>query len=294
LIRGRSHILGVVAYGLKYYGPSRVLTGIERQAAELGYSIFLHLLHEPETDDVEDQLNNMLAHQVDGILWAIPEIGGNRAWVHAKSPDFPVPVVFVGGMGGQISLSQVGVDNRSIGRLATQHLLDTGARCIGIITGPLNWWEAQQRQRGWSEALEARGIEVEDRLVVMGDWSAKSGEQALQQLLAQTPDLDAVFASNDQMALGALFAAHRLGRRIPEDLAVVGVDNIPEAAHFWPPLTTVRQGLQEVGALAVQEVDQWIQKTKHSSRSQEMMTTKITFLQPEIIIRESSREMASS
>jgi LacI family transcriptional regulator len=294
LIRGRTHTLGVVAYGLEYFGPSRVLTGIERQADEIGYSIFLNLLHQPETSDVAHLLNNLFARQVDGIIWAIPEIGDNRSWAQAKSLDFPVPAIFVSGMTGQTSLPLVGVDNRAVGHLATEHLLAGGARRIGIITGPLKWWEAQQRQQGWRETLETHGLAVEDRLVAVGDWNARSGEQGLYQLLAQCPDLDAVFASNDQMALGVLHGAHRLGRRVPEDLSVVGVDNIPESAHFWPPLTTVRQRLREAGAQAVQELHLMIQKAKQSQHGQNGAIPNIALLQPELIVRESSRPSASS
>ncbi|HLB48343.1 MAG TPA: LacI family DNA-binding transcriptional regulator [Anaerolineales bacterium] len=294
LIRGRSHTLGVVAYGLDYFGPSRVLTGIEQQANELGYSIFLNLLHQPEMNDVDHLLDSLLARQVDGIIWAIPEIGDNRAWARAKSPELPIPIMFVSGMGGSTSLPLVGVENRAIGRLATEHLLAGGARRIGIITGPLSWWEAKERQQGWRETLEARGLTAEDWLVAMGDWTAKSGEQGLYQLLAQRPDIDGVFVSNDQMALGVLHAAHRLGRRVPDDISIIGVDNIPESAHFWPPLTTVRQRLREAGAQAVTELDQTIQKSKQSQRNWDVTFPKVALLQPELIVRESSRPSASS
>lgn len=289
LIRGRSHMLGVVAYGLKYYGPSRMITGIERRAAELGYSMFLHLIHDPETDDVEFQINSLLAHQVDGIIWAIPEIGNNRAWAHMLSKNFNVPLVFVSGMDKPTSLFTVGIDNLAIGKLATQHLIDGGARSIGIITGPLNWWEAQQRQQGWRKVLKANGMDDQEQLVTVGDWNAKSGEQAYNQLIEQEPKIDAIFASNDQMACGVLHAAHRHGRRIPEDLSIVGVDNISEAAHFWPPLTTVRQGLQEAGVMAVNHIDQLIQQSNESQNQPEVMVPAISLLQPELIIRESSR-----
>jgi LacI family transcriptional regulator len=288
LIQGRSRTLGVVAYGLDYFGPSRVITGIEQQANELGYSIFLNLLHQPETNDVDHLLNNLLARQVEGIIWAVPEIGDNRAWAHAKTPDLPVPVMFVSGMAGPITLPLVGIDNCAIGRFATEHLLAGGVRRIGIITGPLNWWEAQQRQQGWRETLEAHGLAVEDRLVAVGDWNARSGEQGLYQLLAQEPDIDAIFVSNDQMALGVLHAAHRLGRRIPQDLSIAGVDNIPESAHFWPPLTTIRQRLREAGAQAVQELDLMIQDAKSSHDGQDSVIPNIALLQPELVIRESS------
>ena len=294
LIRGHSQILGVVAYGLEYFGPSRVLTGIEHQAAEMGYSIFLNLLHEPETNDIDHLLNNLFARQVDGVIWAIPEIGHNRGWSHAQSPNFPVPVMFISGMAGPSTLPLVGVDNRAVGRLATGHLLAGGARRIGIITGPLNWWEACQRQQGWRETLEARGLAAEDRQVAVGDWDAKSGEKGLYQLLAQCPDIDAVFASNDNLALGVLHAAHRLGRRVPEDLSVVGVDNTPDAAHFWPPLTTVRQRLRESGALVVQQLDGMIQQAQLSRGGPDMAPPAVALLQPELIVRESSRPAAAS
>jgi LacI family transcriptional regulator len=292
LIQGRSHTLGVVAYGLDYFGPSRVLTGIEQKAAEMGYSIFLNLLHRPATSDVDNLLNNLIARQVDGIIWAIPEIGDNRAWSRARSPHLHVPTVLVNGMAGPTSLPLVAVDNLAIGRLATQHLLDGGAQHIGIVTGPPDWWEAEQRLLGWRAALAAHGLAAEERLVAAGDWTAKSGEQGLYQLLAQYPTIDAVFAGNDQMALGVLRAAHRLGRRIPDDLSVVGVDNTPESAHFWPSLTTVRQRLRASGALAVEEIVHLIQNSKTTRRERDGAEAKTTLLQPELILRESSRPIA--
>jgi LacI family transcriptional regulator len=287
-LKGRSRTLGVVAYGLDYFGPSRVITGIEEQANELGYSIFLNLLHHPETNDVDDLLKNLLARQVEGIIWAIPEIGNNRAWAHAKSLDLPIPVMFVNGMVGPGTLPLVGIDNCAIGRLATEHLLAGGARQIGIITGPPNWWEARQRQQGWREALEAHGLTAEARLAAAGDWSAHSGEQGLHRLLEQSPALDAVFASNDQMALGVLHAAHRLGRRVPEELSIAGVDNIPESAHFWPPLTTIRQRLREAGAQAVQQLNHMIRDEEPARPGRDDSIPNIALLQPELIVRESS------
>ncbi len=145
LTQGRSHVLGVVAYGLEYFGPSRVVSAIERQAAEMGYGISLNLILEPETDDVEHVLSSLRSRQVDGIIWAIPEVGNNRAWSRAKGAELPVPVMLVGGMVGKTNLPSIAIDNAAIGRLATEHLLAGGARHVGIVTGPLTWWEAQQR-----------------------------------------------------------------------------------------------------------------------------------------------------
>jgi len=289
LTQGRSHTLGVVAYGLDYFGPSRVLTGIDQQAAEMGYSISLNLIHVPETDDVDRLLNNLVSRQVDGIIWAIPQVGNNRAWSRTVGPDFAVPVVLVGGMDDQTALPSIAIDNRAIGRTATEHLLAGGARRVGIITGPLTWWEAQQRELGWREALAAHGLVAEDRLIAVGDWTANSGEDGLDTLLEREPELDAVFASNDQMALGVLHGAHRLGRRIPEDLSVVGVDNTADASHFWPSLTTVHQPLRDAGALAVREIDCSIGRARDVRRAPDVAIAEVTLLEPELIVRESSR-----
>ena len=293
LIQGRSHVLGVVAFGLEYFGPSRVLTEIERQAAEMGYGISLNLILEPETDDVDNVLNALSARQVDGIIWAIPEVSNNRAWSRTQGSELPVPVMLVGGMAGKPYLPSIGIDNGAIGRLATEHILAGGARTVGIITGPLSWWEAQQRLGGWRQMLETNALEASDSLIVEGDWTVISGEQGLYRLLEQRPDIDAVFASNDQMALGVLYAAHRLSIRVPEDLSVVGVDNIAEGSHFWPPLTTVHQPLVDVGALAVKEIDRLIRRERQARRSQEV-APEMTLLMPELIIRDSARPVPPS
>jgi LacI family transcriptional regulator len=288
LTQGRSHTLGVVAYGLEYFGPSRVVSAIERQAAEMGYGISLNLILEPETEDVENVLSSLRSRQVDGIIWAVPEVSNNRAWSRAKGTELPVPVMLVGGMFGKAHLPSIAIDNNAIGRLATEHLIAGGYRHLGIVTGPLTWWEAQQRLGGWRETIEATGREVEDSLIVEGDWTVSSGEEGLHRLLEACPDIDAIFASNDQMALGVLHAAHRIGRRVPDDLSVVGVDNIAEASHFWPPLTTVHQPLADAGVLAVKAIDQLIARSRQLRRPQEpLLENKL--LKPELIVRESSR-----
>ncbi len=288
LTQGRSHVLGVVAYGLEYFGPSRVVTAIERQAAEMGYGISLNLILEPETDDVARVLHSLHSRQVDGVIWAVPEVSNNRAWSQAKGAELSFPVMLVGGMFGKTHLPSIAIDNTAIGCLATEHLIAGGVRHLGIVTGPLTWWEAQQRLGGWRQTIEATGRQVEESLIVEGDWTVSSGEQGLYRLLEACPDIDAIFASNDQMALGVLHAAHRIGRRVPEELSVVGVDNIAEASHFWPPLTTVYQPLADAGVLAVKAIDQQITRSRQTRRSHEPLP-EMTLLRPELIIRESSR-----
>lgn len=282
LIRGRSYSIGIVAFGLEFYGPSRLLAGIERQAAEMGYSITLNLVHQPEMSDVTSLLNTLQARRVDGVIWAIPPIGDNRAWARDHAISSSLPMVFVNGE-ESTTAPMIGIDNAAIGRLATEHLLARGARTVGLVRGPADWWEAQQRAAGWRQALDAAGVGIDEAWIAQGDWSAESGRRAGFELMNRNKSLDAIFASNDQMALGVMYAAHSLGRRIPEDLAVVGVDNIPEASFFWPPLTSIRQRLRDAGAQAVRMLDALIVEADHNGSGESA-----TLLQPEIIIRASS------
>ncbi|MCC9077689.1 LacI family transcriptional regulator [Litorilinea aerophila] len=290
LVNRRSGTLGVVVSGLEYYGPSRTLVGIEREANQLGYSLILDLLHTPEADNVEHVLGILTSRRVDGIIWAVHEVGENRAWVSEERLHRLPPIIFLT-MGFRPGVAVVTADNRRGACLATRHLLDEGRRRIGLITGPLSWWEARERQAGWQATLEEAGLSPDPSLVVEGDWNAPSGEAGLHRLLEQVPDLDAVFVSNDQMALGVLRAAHLLGRRVPEDLAVVGYDNIPQAPYFWPPLTSVRQQLIRLGSVAVRELQKIIERRQAGQEPGEPVQMA---LEPELIIRESSRAGAGS
>ena len=284
LIHQRSKTLGVIAWGIDYYGPSRTVVGIEQEANELGYSMFLSLVNHP-TDDHEQILDALISRRVEGIIWAIPEVGDNRKWIQSNHLDRLPPMVFLS-MEARPGISVVSVDNRNGAKQAVQHLLKQGRRKIGIITGPMAWWEARERFAGWQEALEEAGLEAASALVVNSDdWSAVNGERGMRNLLAQAPEVDAVFACNDQIALGAMGIAHQLGRRVPQDLAIVGFDNTPEAAFFWPPLSTMYQQLEDVGRIAVKSLHEMIISRQSQN---ETLPPSLTILKPELIIRASS------
>lgn len=284
LTRQRSHTLGVVTAGLEYFGPSQTLTGITQQAEAMGYSLLLMELPTFDTGDVHPMLNNLLARQVDGIIWAVAEVGSNRHWVQDWMPELSVPIIFYT-MEPRANLSIVAIDNRMGGRMATEHLLDLGYRHIGHIAGPLDWWEARERKAGWQEALSDAGLSINDRRWVEGDWTPASGERAICQLLDQFPATDAVFVANDQMSLAVLQVTCRRGLRVPQDLAVVGFDAIPEGAYFLPPLTSVRQGLHELGCTAVRELLGMIEASRQSNTAYH---PKVVLLDPQLVIRESS------
>jgi LacI family transcriptional regulator len=276
--------LGVVIAGLKYVGPSRTINGITKQAEEIGYTLLLKELPRFDTNDIQPLLNSLRARQVDGIIWAVPEVGSNRDWLQTQPPELPIPMIFLT-MQTRSDLFVVSVDNYTGGRTATEHLLEQGYRHIGHISGPLDWWEARQRKAGWQDALSEIGIQVADHHWESGNWSSASGEKAIRKLLDGYPEMEAVFVANDQMALSVLQVACEKGLQVPQDLAVVGFDGIPEAAYYWPPLTTVYQDQQQLGGTAVRELVQIIEA---SQQDKAVTEPKTILFQPELIVRESS------
>jgi DNA-binding LacI/PurR family transcriptional regulator len=283
LSRGRSNTLGVVGFGLQYFGSSGVLTGIEKKSSDLGFSLLLSLLDKFESSRADQILRGLLSRQVEGIIWAVPGIDQILEWLSAKFENISVPVVFMNKFQSGEDVV-VAMDNRLGGALATEHLLDQGYHRIGIITGPANWWEAQQREAGWREAMQQAGIRDLEDLIVEGDWSAASGEVGLHNLLAKSPHVEAIFASNDQMALGALQAARRMGLSVPQDIGLVGFDDIPEAPYFYPALTTVRQDLRILGALAVERMCDLIR----ARQREEEFVTELSWVRPRLVVRRSS------
>jgi LacI family transcriptional regulator len=284
LIRQRSLALGIVTAGLKFVGPSRTLNGVAKQAEDLGYTLLLKELPNFLANDVQPLLNSLLERRVDGILWAVPEIGDNRAWLEDQLDGLSAPVVFMT-MQARPGVSVVAVDNYAGGCMATEHLLEQGHRNIGHISGPLDWWEARQRKAGWRDTLLAAGVPETDLHSEEGSWSSASGERAIRRLLDSYPEMDAVFVGNDQMALSVLQTACRRGIAVPRDLAVVGFDGLSDTAHYWPPLTTVRQDLRGLGCKAVQEL---VKAIEASRQEQGPFRPASISLRPELIVRDSS------
>jgi DNA-binding LacI/PurR family transcriptional regulator len=283
LSQQRSYTLGIVTYDLKYIGPSRTLNGIADKADELGYMLLMKEIDNFDANRIDDVIDSLLARQVDGILWAVPEIGDNHFWVDEWLEKIPVPVLFVA-MLPRKGITSVSTDNYQGAVMAIQHLLDRGRKEIGHISGPHGWWEADERKRGWHETLISAGLDPSEQQCVEGNWSSSSGEQAFIQLLESFPDMDAVFVANDQMALSVLREASRRGICIPKQLAVVGFDGIPESAYFCPSLTTISQDLQLLGEQAVQNVVEMIQARQGNLS----VISQSKFIQPTLVVRESS------
>jgi LacI family transcriptional regulator len=284
LVNQRSHILSIVItelHDLGFYGYSSTLTGIQRQADQLGYSLMLHFINGSSQEDIFAILDQIHARRTDGIIWAIHEAARNREWVQQLPAKNYPPIIFLH-MHPDPALSVVSIDNQAGAKMAVSHLVEQGCRTVGIITGPWDWWESQARLAGWRVVLEQAGLDADSSLVVEGNWLADSGRSGMENLLDRRPGLDGVFACNDSMALGVIHTACCRGLSIPGDLLLVGFDNTPEAASYWPPLTSVRQGLQESGRIAVEELHRLIENKSSGILPRQHI------LQPELVVRRST------
>jgi LacI family transcriptional regulator len=284
LISQRSHTLGVVTAGLKHIGPSRTLSGITSAAEEAGYSLLLKELPSYDTEDIQPIFQAFLSRHVDGIIWAVPEVGENRKWVNHPPADIDVPLVYIT-MEPRNNLSIVSIDNYLGGRIAMTHLLEQGYHKIGHISGPLDWWEARQRMSAWKDSLTEAGLDANDSHCVEGNWSSASGALAIEKLFYQYSDMDAIFVANDQMALSVLqfFAEKQI--RVPNDIGIVGFDNMAESAFFSPPLTTIEQDQHNIAKLAVAEIIKIIEAGWQDLAQAEAQTI---MLPPTLVVRQSS------
>ncbi|MEV4417599.1 LacI family DNA-binding transcriptional regulator [Catellatospora sp. NPDC049609] len=236
----RSRVIGVVSFDTLLYGPAATLLGLERAARRAGYGVSIVALEQLDRAGVAEAVDRLAEQSVAGVVIIAPLMTAAAA-VHSLPTGVPA-VVVESDAGGD--LPTVSVDQVAGARLAVEHLLALGHRTVWHLSGPQGWLEARDRVDGWRQALEAAGRPVPP--VLPGDWSPRSGYEAGLRLAGQT-EVTAVFCANDQQALGMLRALHERAVRVPEDISVVGFDDIPEAAFLSPPLTTVRQDFDEVG-----------------------------------------------
>jgi DNA-binding LacI/PurR family transcriptional regulator len=244
LVTGRSRTIGVVSFDTTLHGPASTLFGIERAAHEEGYFTAIVSLRALDQPSVQTAIDHLRRQGVDGILVIAPQLPAVQALPHL---DLDVPVVAVEA-GPEEGVPTVAIDQHAGARAVTRHLLELGHATVAHVSGPSDFLEAHQRIAGWRAVLEEAGADVPAPLE--GDWSPRAGYEQGRRLL-EAGGTTAVFVANDQMALGLLRALHDAGCEAPRDISVVGFDDIPEAAYFTPPLTTVRQDFMEMGRRSV-------------------------------------------
>ncbi len=243
LVTGKTNALAVISFDTTLYGPASMLYGIER-AAHPEYSVAIASLPAFDRKSMTEAVEWSLGQAVEGIIVIAPQILAVQA-LAGLAGDVPLVAV---GCGTSAPLPSVAIDNLAGAAKATQHLLDLGHQTVHHMAGPDNWVDAQERVEGWRGTLGAAGRPEPEML--RGDWSARSGYE-LGHRIAAMPEVTAVLCANDPMALGLIRALAERGRQVPRDVSVVGFDDIPEAAYFLPPLTTVRQDFGTLGRRAL-------------------------------------------
>lgn len=243
---GKSHTLGMIVPDSANPFFAEIARGIEDTSFEHGYSLIL--CNSDNNLEKEAFYTNVLVEkQVDGILFLAAGVSSERI---CELQRRGMPVVVLDRELPQVEVDSVLTDNTRGGWLATRHLLDLGHRRIACVTGPSELTLSGLRVQGYQQALQEAGMEVDENLVISGDFHFESGFQALERLLDMDDPPTAIFACNDFMAVGAICAADMAGQRVPRDLSVVGFDDVKLASFTNPPLTTIAQPKYEMGALA--------------------------------------------
>jgi DNA-binding LacI/PurR family transcriptional regulator len=244
LSSGRSRSLGVVTLQTGFYSRTALTVGIERAAHAAGYTVSTATTASLDTAAIEAALLRLAEQHVEGVVLAVPLI---HVSPRIERLTDAVPTIAIDGS-RTAATEVVAVDQSRVAELATRHLLELGHETVWHVGGPREWLDARSRSRGWRQTLEQAGRTVPPELA--GDWSPASGyRNGL--VLGKIPDVTAVFVASDEMAFGVVRALHELERRVPAEVSVVGVDDIPLAEYCSPSLTTVAQPFAQMGALAV-------------------------------------------
>jgi DNA-binding LacI/PurR family transcriptional regulator len=284
LTKQRTHTIAVVTAGLNLVGPSSVLNGITLKAEELGYALLIKNLAGFRVDDYQNMVRFLNEMRVEGVAWACPDIGHYRQEMIEKLSGLPTPVVFQGSAPLENALFVI-VDNYAGGCQAARHLIDQGFHSIAHISGPLSFADAEERKSGWNDTLEKAGMPPTPSHSTEGDWSAASGAVAAATLLDAYPEMDAIFVANDQMAMGAMQTIQERGLRIPADIAVIGYDNIAESAFSSPPLSTIAQDFELMGAKTIELLVDVINIQRNGK---DLSALRPVRLLPDLVIRKSS------
>jgi DNA-binding LacI/PurR family transcriptional regulator len=258
LLTGRHYRIGVVALGTAHFGPSSLLVALERAARRISYSLSVANSFEDDPTGLKAAVDNLLIQGVDAIILSEPVDDGDEPLT------IDVPVLTLGAapvVHAPKVLSVHAAEGGDAAAEVTRYLLGLGHRSVHHIAGPQRWWAARERRQNWRDTLAAAGAEVPPELT--GDWTPRSGYE-LGRVLARDPAVTAIFAANDEMAIGAMHALHASGRSVPGDVSVAGFDDIPVAAHVWPSLTTVGSDNAELAEIGLRYLADFLNDPDHA------------------------------
>jgi DNA-binding LacI/PurR family transcriptional regulator len=254
MARGQSHTLACISPNLTDFTFASVIEGAEVEARQHKYFMLSSSASDPES--FRELVDELVGHRrVDGLIVINPYADQRFEFI---PKDFPL--VFVGASAHEKNICSVSLDDEKVAYEATSHLIELGHTSIALVTGPMEEDCSQDRTEGYRRALTEAGIAFDESMVIEGDWSATSGQDALLSFIEQGRVPTAVFAQNDRMAMGVMSAAREAGIKVPVQLAVVGVDDMPLSSYFDPPLTTMRQDIPRIGREATRMLLDMIQK----------------------------------
>jgi LacI family transcriptional regulator len=256
MVAGRTCTLGCISPNLTDYTFASIIESAQAEARRQGY--FILVGSAPAEADVEPLLEEMLHRQVDGLMVLNP-YADDRYHHFLPLVEKGMAIVYLSNTPQGEPVSSVRCDDHEGGYQATRYLIDLGHTAIATLVGPDNEECTLDRLAGYRQALAQAGLDFDPALTTSGDWSAPSGYQATQRLLATGQPFSAIFAQNDRMAVGSIRALREAGRRVPDDVSVIGFDDIPLASYFDPPLTTLRQPMEESGRQAARLLIETIQ-----------------------------------
>jgi DNA-binding LacI/PurR family transcriptional regulator len=246
LIANRTHCIGMVTTDVSDHSFAEAVAGAEKEARRLGYFLMVASVEEGAVEDGGQYLRLLVERRIEGLIVARAHDAAEHV---AQAREGGIPIVTIGPrVDGDVA---VDVDNVAAARDAAAHLLAAGHRSIAMIAGPADWHAVQNRIRGFRETCVEWGVEPRDELIEHSlDWAPMSGQAAAARLLGRGAEFTALFAHSDLLALGAMRELRAHGLEVPRDVSVVGFDDINVAAFTDPPLTTIRQPMEAVGALA--------------------------------------------
>ncbi|MBV8378590.1 MAG: substrate-binding domain-containing protein [Verrucomicrobia bacterium] len=277
----RSTTVGLVTFATSFYGPSQIMVHSEQASKELSLTFMFSGIVEPRTRDIRRAVDELCAHQVCGILIHLPwEVDLRDLQDVCRN----VPMVAVDSDFG-FKCPSVFIDQELGSRKATRRLLQLGHKKIAHLRGPVFWRAGRLRDVGWQKELKAARLPLGP--VADGDWTAESGFKAAQELISNHwGKFTAVVVANDQMALGAIRAFEESSIHIPEQISLVGFDDIPEAGLFRPPLSTIKQDFASLGRLSIQCLTAQVEPGRANVSNH--------MIQPSFVERESAVRVAGS
>jgi LacI family transcriptional regulator len=262
----RSHTLGVVSNDISDHSFAEMAAGAELEARRQGFYLIIGSVEDAVPEDEEAYLRLMQQRRIEGLIVARPRLR-RASWKLLAGIADTIPTVAIASRVEALRLHSVDIDNVGGGRLAAAHLIANGHRAIATITGPMDWPSAQARLEGAQAALRDAGIETKLVTASSDEWGVEGGRAAMQKLLRSGPRFTALFAQSDLLAVGAIAELHASGLAVPDDVSVVGYDDIPVARYMTPALTTVRQPMNVVGARAVGMLAEELARPARSSRA---------------------------